>query len=116
MRINDFIISLSVPLLCISLTACQIDEQKPSYTTINNTLSDGGETITWKEGQGLLNINNIQHKLNEEDKLLFSKSLEWFATESHFSFEKLSGKTEKQTVDIINCIKLSKPNMQKSCF
>ncbi|MCP4340785.1 MAG: hypothetical protein GY799_18325 [Desulfobulbaceae bacterium] len=115
MSFNKLFILLLVVAYSLMLAACEIEESRPSYNPIENTLPKGGELIKWSQDQGLLNISNVEENLNNENRKIFSKSLEWYATESDLGFEHLSGKTAKQTVDITNCLKTTTPESQKNC-
>ncbi len=116
MSIHKLSIKYSFLIICVFLYACSIEESRPKYTPFKNALLEGGETIKWKKNQGLLNIDNIEKMLSSKDKKIFSASLGWYATESNYSFNKLSGKTAKQAVDIINCLKSTDLNKQGNCF
>lgn len=106
--------TLVISLFLIS-PACQTKESRPPYDSFENTLSMGGETIQWSRNDGFLNIVTIENNLSGKNLFIFSKSLEWYATESDLNPEYLSGKTAKQVVDIVNCIKKNEPESQRSC-
>jgi hypothetical protein len=103
-------------LVLVVLTACDIEESRPDYSPIQNTLPAGGMLIDWDEENVHLNIEDVMKGLDEKSKAVFSKSIDWFATESEMGFEYLDGKTAKQAVDIINCLKKAPPDKQKGCL
>jgi len=115
-NIHKLSVKYSFLIICVSLYACSSEESRPKYDPFKNTLVEGGETIKWNKNQGLVNIDNVEKMFYPKDKKIFSASLEWYATESNYSFNKLSEKTAKQTVDIINCLKSTDLNKQDNCF
>ncbi|MEJ2691755.1 MAG: hypothetical protein P8166_01575 [Candidatus Thiodiazotropha sp.] len=100
----------------VLLTACDIQEKRPSYRPLKNSVSSGDLLIQWSKEQGLLNIDDIEARLSDEDRQVFSQSLEWYATESDYGVERLAGKSAKQAVDAINCLKVALPENPQSCM
>ncbi|BFM15699.1 hypothetical protein R50073_18820 [Maricurvus nonylphenolicus] len=91
-------------------------EERPPYESIENTLPAGGVAIAYDPASSFTNIPEVQEALTEEQKAVFTSSLSWYGTESNHGLEKLSGKTAKQLVDIVNCLKTSDSQQQERCF
>ncbi len=94
-------------LLVIFLCSCGVDEEKPSYKEIENTLPDSKLVIKWSRAKGFENQSEIFDSLMDIDRDKFSQSLSWVVTESNIELPSLNGKTAKQLVDITNCLKTS---------
>jgi len=88
----------------------------PSYAPLENTLPESGLKIDYNPSGSLTNVQEIQNQLNDKDSEIFIKSLSWYGTESNFGFDYIHGKTAKELVDIVNCLKTNSPEKQKACF
>lgn len=108
--------TISFFAVLILLTACDIQEKRPSYRPLKNSVPSGGLLIQWNKEQGLLNIDDIEASLSDEDRQVFSQSLGWYATESDYGFEHLAGKSARQAIDTINCLKAALPENQQNCL
>lgn len=81
-----------VPLaLLVLLNIGCVDEQRPSYQTLENTLPSGGLKIIYRDNQ-LQNAAQISQSLQSQHASIFERSLAWYGTESDFSLAKLDGK------------------------
>ncbi len=99
----------------VLLAACDIEESRPDPAPIQNILPAGGRLIEWNPTTAQLNIEEVKAGLEAESGEVFTKSMDWYATESDLGFEYLKGKTAKQVVDMINCLKEAPPDGQKGC-
>lgn len=107
--------TLSV-LIIFVLFACSLEE-RPSYKAYENTLPEQGATLQYDPEDGLTNLDRVKAGLQEGDLTKFNRSLEWYGTESHFGLEKIGGKTARELVDVVNCLKQNEPNQQgAACF
>ncbi|WP_250462049.1 hypothetical protein [Microbulbifer litoralis] len=98
------------------LTACSMEE-RPLYTIYENTLPDQSPTIQLDPEAGLANMDQVTAGLKGDDLSKFNRSLEWYGTESHFGLNRIEGKTARQLVDLVNCLKQEAPELQKAaCF
>lgn len=92
-------------MLILFLSACGIKESRPSYELFENNIPNDSLRIEWVDGKGLVNIDAVEKSLSNENRVLFSKSLEWYATEGRYSLEQLDGLSAKKMVDLVNCLK-----------
>ncbi|OMH39406.1 hypothetical protein [Motiliproteus sp. MSK22-1] len=107
-----------VTLTCLSIliVGCEL-KQRPSYAPLENTLPPGGPTIQYDPDSSFKNIDKISATLSDEDSKKFGRSLGWYGTESDFSLEKIDGKTARQSVEIVNCLKQAETKEQQAgCF
>lgn len=88
----------------------------PSYEPINNTLPNSGIKINYDENSSLTNIQEIQEQFDSKNSEVFMKSLTWYGTEANYGFNYIHGKTAKELVDIVNCLKTSNISKQEKCF
>jgi hypothetical protein len=109
-RSSSFIILL--PLIFIG---CSFEE-RPSYQAYQNNIPAGGIGINYDPNSSLTNITEIQSQLSEADEKVFTASLSWFGSESDVGFDRIHGKTAKQLVDIVNCLKTTEPDQQSACL
>jgi len=100
----------------IVIPACDMEDPRPDYDPMTNNIPEGGELIEWHTEQGLLNIADIEKDLGIKNRETFSQSIGWYATESNVGFDRLSGKTARQAVDMINCLKTTVLKNQKKCL
>ena len=107
-----------VTLICLSFLTVGCDlEQHRAYAPIENTLPSGGLTVQYDPDSSFKNIDKISATLSDEDSQKFNRSLGWYGTESDFSLEKLDGKTARQSVEIVNCLKRAgTKERQAGCF
>lgn len=101
-------------LIFIIVLGCSTEE-RPSYESMENILPSGG-VIIYDPDSSFMNIPEVQEGLTEQQKAVFASSLSWYGTESEYGLDKLEGKTAKQLVDIVNCLKTSAPQEQEYCF
>lgn len=96
---------------------CELEES-PSYALIENTLPEGGAALEYDPNENSLkNVDAVRAGLSGEDAQKFDSSLSWYGTESDFGLEKTSGKTARQLLDIVNCLKqASTRDQQEACF
>ncbi|MCL6272182.1 hypothetical protein M3P05_19870 [Sansalvadorimonas sp. 2012CJ34-2] len=97
----------------VLITACSGDNF-PSYKSIENTIPDGGLTIDYDPNNTLTNIPDIESQLSEDHQLIFNESLSWYGTEANFGFEYIHKKTAHELVEIVNCLKTTPPESQKT--
>ncbi|MEJ2455373.1 MAG: hypothetical protein P8103_14625 [Candidatus Thiodiazotropha sp.] len=116
MRTSKRLLLLILAATLTLMAACDMEESRPSYSPIQNTLPAGGKLIEWDAENERLNIEQVKAELDEENGAIFSKSMDWYATESSIGFERLHGKTARQAVDLINCLKTATPEKQTSCL
>ena len=64
----------------------------------------------------MLNVHELESELNNDERKVFSESLEWLGTESNIPFSSLSGKTAAQIVDVANCLKSNIGESYESCI
>lgn len=103
-------------LLLVTAVGCSMEEH-PSQTLIENNLPVGGPQIKYDPESSFINIDQVTENLNASHSEKFKASLGWYGTESTFGLEKLHGKTAKEVVDIVNCLKKSeKVEQQSACF
>jgi hypothetical protein len=98
------------------VSACDVQESRPSYEPLQNIVPAGGMLIGWDNGRKQLNIEEVKAGLDGKSRAVFSDSMDWYATESDFGFESLIGKTASEAVDAINCLKVSAPDSQRGCM
>ena len=98
------------------VAACDVQESRPSYEPLQNTVPAGGRLIEWDSERKKLNIEEVKAGLDDKSRAVFSDSMNWYATESDFDFESLYGKTAREAVDAINCLKGSAPESQRGCM
>lgn len=91
-------------------------EERPSYEPLQNSIPSDGIAINYDPNSSLTNITEIQSQLSEADEKVFTASLSWFGTESDVGFDRIHGKTAKQLVDIVNCLKTTAPDQQATCL
>ena len=103
-------------LFFLSLLAACTYEEKISYKPLINNIPQGGEQIDYDPDSSLTNIQRIVSKLDKKNKQVFEESLSWYGTEAEFGFQYIHGKTAYELVNILNCLKITKPNDQKKCF
>lgn len=103
-------------LLAVAIVGCSLEE-RPSPNVLENTLPEGGPTVEYDPATSFTNIDQVTSNLNAPNAEKFNASLGWYGTESTFGLEKLHGKTAKEVVDIVNCLKNSeKVEQQSACF
>ncbi|WP_102795390.1 hypothetical protein [Bowmanella denitrificans] len=103
-------------ILLILLNLGCVDEQRPSYQTLENRLPEGGPQIIYRDNQ-LQNVAQISQSLESQHASIFERSLAWYGTESDFSLAKLDGKSARQVVETVNCLKAkTDKNDQALCF
>ena len=88
--------------------SCSQDEERPNYNVIENTIPNSSLTLKWSQSNGFENQNKVLKSLNRNNKKIFSQSLSWISTESNIKLEILNGKSAKQFVDLVNCLKTNK--------
>jgi hypothetical protein len=98
------------------VSACDVQESRPSYEPMQNIVPAGGRRIEWDDERKRLNIEEVKAGLDDKSRAVFSDSMDWYATESDLGFESLYGKTASEAVDAINCLKVSAPDSQRSCL
>lgn len=103
-------------LSCLNF-GCELEERS-SYAPIANTLPEGGATLEYDPNKNSLkNVDAVRASLGGDDAQKFDSSLSWYGTESDFGLEKTSGKTARQLIDIVNCLKQSPTkDQQEACF
>jgi hypothetical protein len=99
-------------VLLITVLGC---EERPSYKPIKNTLPEGGIEINYDPQTSLTNIQLITDSLSTENATTFERSLSWYGTESNYGFQYIHGKTSRELVDIVNCLKTSPVENQDQC-
>ncbi|WP_444996419.1 hypothetical protein [Aliikangiella sp. IMCC44359] len=104
-----------VMLLSIVVVGCSLEEQ-PSQAVLENTLPEGGPTIKYDSATSFTNIDQITSNLSAPNAEKFNASLGWYGTESNFGLMKLDGKTAKEVIDIVNCLKKAEKKQQLICF
>ncbi len=100
--------AIGIVFLCfmvVAISGCDVEESRPPYEPLENIVSAGTKAMNWSEKEGLLNVHELESELNDDEKKIFSQSLEWLGTESNVPFSVLSGKTASEIVDIANCMK-----------
>lgn len=102
-------------LFVLFATSCS-QEQHPSYEPITNNLPPDGKTIVYDPDSSFTNIEAISRELSVEQAQTFNKSLEWYGTEASLGLDRLHGRTAKETVDIVNCLKVTKPDNAENCL
>ncbi|WKD49694.1 hypothetical protein [Microbulbifer spongiae] len=103
-------------LIVFTLFACGLEE-RPSYKIYVNTLPEQGPVLQYDPESGLTNLAQVKAGLQERDLDKFNRSLDWYGTESHFGIERIDGKTARELVDLVNCLKKNEPNQQgATCF
>lgn len=105
MNIRNAIGVVSFCFIFLSIYGCEVQESRPSYDALQNVVSSGTKTMKWNEHDGLLNVDELVDELNDNEKKIFTQSLEWLGTESNIPLSLLSGRTAAQVVDIANCLK-----------
>ncbi|MET1257549.1 hypothetical protein [Aliikangiella maris] len=112
----DVAIRFLISLILLVTVSCQLEE-RPSDAVFENSLPIGGIVIQFIPNEGLKNIDQITQTLKKENVKIFNQSLDWYSTESDFPLSKLDGKTAKQLVDIVNCLKVANEQRQQiNCF
>lgn len=103
-------------LMSITFIGCSLEEH-PSQSVIENTLPKGGPTIAYAPENSFTNIDEITATLSKNHAEKFNNSLGWYGTQSNFGLAKLEGKTARQAVDIVNCLKgFENEEQQLTCF
>lgn len=102
-------------LLSIAAVGCSLEEH-PSQTVLENTLPEGGPTVEYDPATSFTNIDQVTMNLNALNTEKFNASLGWYGTESSFGLVKLDGKTAREVVDIVNCLKKAEKEQQSACF
>ncbi len=95
------------------------DVYENNNRTYSNTLPTGGVVAKYTADHGFFNIEKMKKYLDKENKIIFEDSLSWYATESEFPVTKINGKTTKEIVDIVNCLKTNSSKSIKEkeiCF
>lgn len=102
-------------LLSVATVGCSLEERS-SQTVLENTLPEGGPTVEYDPATSFTNIDQITTNLNASNTEKFNASLGWYGTESNFALVKLDGKTAREVVDIVNCLKKAEKEQQPACF
>ena len=102
-------------LLSMALFGCSLEE-RPSWAAIENTLPQGGPTVHYEPSSGLSNVGEVSDHLTDSDALKFNASLGWYGTESVHDLKRLDGKTAREVIDIVNCLKVAEKESQIACF
>ncbi len=95
-------------LLMVFIFSCSVNEERPNYNIIENTIPNSNLVIKWSKSLGFENQNKILSSLGEKDREKFSQSFSWVSTESNIKLATLNGKSAKEFVDLVNCLKSSK--------
>lgn len=95
----------------VLLSACSFDEHA-SYEPLTNTLPEGGPKLLVRD-EGPVNVDKMIASLDEEDSRVFDQSLSWFGTESDLPLTTLDGKTARDIVSAVNCLK--GPDASEKC-
>lgn len=102
-------------LLAVATVGCSLEE-RPSPNVLENTLPEGGPTVEYDPATSFTNIDQVTTNLNAPNAEKFNASLGWYGTESSFGLMKLDGKTAREVVDIVNCLKKADKEQQPACF
>lgn len=103
-------------LITIAILGCSLEE-RPSQSALNNTLPNGGTAIEYSSDKSFTNIDKVTANLSADQAEIFNRSLGWYGTESNFDLARLNGKTARQVVEIVNCLKkVEKQKQQLACF
>jgi len=105
MKANNYFKFIIYILFILGISGCTYHESRPSYEPLDNIIVSGVKTMQWSKSEGLLNVDELEGELDENEKKVFSNSLEWLATESNISFSLLKNMTAAQIVGIANCLK-----------
>jgi len=116
MKANNYFKFIICILFLLGMSGCTYNESRPSYEPLENIIVSGVKTMQWSEGEGLLNVGELEGELSEKEKKVFLHSLEWLATESSISFSLLKNKTAAQIVSIANCLKTNIGKSNDSCI
>lgn len=110
------LLSATYFIAVLFVSACDVQESRSSYESLQNIVPAGGGLIEWNDERKRLNIEEVKAGLDDKSRAVFSDSMDWYATESDFGFESLNGKTASEAVDTVNCLKVSAPDSQQGCM
>ena len=114
-RMKNKIRYISLFLLTIFIAACY-EEERPSYDVVENLLPKGGPTIKYSPENSLENVEELRSFLNKESVKIFDDSLSWYGTESSYGLDRIHGKTAKQIVNTVNCLKSTTKDQRSTCL
>jgi hypothetical protein len=106
---------LILTIFTLVFSSCSIEEYA-SYEQFQNNIPPDGIRINYDPDSSLTNIEEINSELKGDDKDVFTKSLAWFGTESEYGFEMIHGKTARELVNIVNCLKKTSPKEKSKCI
>lgn len=78
-----------------------------SYEPITSDIAGGGPRLEVNADGEPVNMQTLIASLDEAGADTFNQSLSWFGTESQLPLTSLDGKTAKEVVDLVNCLKAS---------
>ncbi len=97
----------------VSLLLGCVAEEHASYDVLKNPLPEGGPSLVYDVSHGLTNVDALMSVLSNEHAAILNASLGWYGTESRFGLDQLHGRTARDLVRTINCLKTEESEL---CF
>jgi hypothetical protein len=92
-----------IVVFALILAACSFEEHA-SYEPLENTLAAGGPLLVVTNGTPS-NVKELTDRLEPHEAETFEESLSWYGTEADSPMSVLGGKSAREIVSIVNCLK-----------